>query len=77
MTGRVANPIDLTRLRARDPELLKHLIEKYSPRIWVAIRPFARDDDHADDLLQECWIRIVERVDRFSQRGSFASGQSF
>ena len=41
-------------------------------RIWVAIRPYARDDDHADDLLQDCWEVILERLHRYGGRGSFA-----
>jgi len=38
----------------------------------MAIRPYARDDDHAEDLLQECWQVILERLDRYGGRGSFA-----
>jgi len=48
------------------------LVEELSPRIWVAIRPYARDDEHARDLLQDSWLRILERLDQFSRNGSFA-----
>lgn len=37
----------------------------------MAIRPYARDDDHADDLLQDCWQVILERLHRYGGRGSF------
>jgi len=47
-------------------------VEELSPRIWVAIRPYARDDEHARDLLQDSWLRILERLDQFSRNGSFA-----
>ena len=43
-----------------------------SPRIWVAIRPYARDDEDAQDLLQDCWLAILERLDQFTRHGSFA-----
>ena len=43
-----------------------------SPRIWVAIRPYARDDEDAQDLLQDCWLAILERLDQFKWNGSFA-----
>ena len=66
-------PIDLARLYARDPRLLTQLVQDLSPRIWVAIRSYARDDDHADDLLQDCWVRILERLEGFKQRGSFSA----
>lgn len=41
-------------------------------RIWWEVRQYARDDDHADDLLQDCWQTILERLHRYSGRGSFA-----
>ena len=51
--------------------LLAQLVEEVGPRIWVAIRRYARDDDHADDLLQDCWQAVLERLDRYGGRGSF------
>lgn len=47
-------------------------MEELGSRIWVAIRPFARDDDHADVLQQDCWQAILERLDQYGGRGSFA-----
>lgn len=38
----------------------------------MAIRRYARDDDHADDLHQDCWQAILERLDKYRGRGSFA-----
>lgn len=69
----IGDSIDLARLHARDPLLLTQLVRELSPRIWVAIRRYARDDDDADDLLQDCWIRIMERLEAFKHRGSFAA----
>ena len=65
-------PIDLARLRARDPELLEALVRELSPHLLAVIRGYARDDDHADDLLQECWIHLLERLESYRPRGSFA-----
>ena len=42
-------------------------------RIWWAIRTYARDDDHADDLAQDCWTVILDRLHRYGGRGSFSS----
>ena len=44
-----------------------------SPRIQVAIRQYALDDDDVNDLLQECWIQILNRLDSFRRDGSFAA----
>ncbi|MYA11091.1 MAG: sigma-70 family RNA polymerase sigma factor [Gemmatimonadetes bacterium] len=65
-------PLDLARLRARDPELLAALVRELSPQLLAVIRGYARDDDHADELLQECWVHILERLDSYRARGPFA-----
>ena len=65
-------PVDLERLRARDPHLLTTLVREMSPRMLAVIYSYARDDDHADDLLQESWVEILKRLDGFKGRGSFA-----
>ena len=69
---RKRRPIDLARLRARDPALLESLVRELSPRLLAVIRGYARDDNEADDLLQESWIRILERLDSYKALGSFA-----
>ena len=64
--------MDLARLRARDPDLLDALVRSLGPRLLAVIRRYARDDDHANDLLQESWVRILERLDSYKPHGSFA-----
>lgn len=66
-------PIDLARLRARDPELLGALVRELSPHLLTVIHGFARDDDHASDLLQECWAQILERLEAYRPSSSFAA----
>ena len=39
----------------------------------AAIRPYARDDDEADDLLQDSWLKVMEQLDHFKRNGSFAA----
>lgn len=63
--------IDLERLHARDPELLERLIRETTPRIRAAIRSFAVTEADLDDIVQECWVRIMERLDKFTKAGSF------
>lgn len=53
--------------------MLTKLVRELSPRIWITIRAYASDDDHADDLLQDCWLRILEELDNYRRGGSFAS----
>ncbi len=63
--------IDLARLHARDPALLRELVEEITPSIRAAIRSFATDDDDAEDLVQECWIHIMAKLDWFRRDSSF------
>ena len=53
--------------------MLTELVRELSPRIWVAIRQYARDDDQSDDLLQDCWVRILEHLDTYRRDESFAA----
>ncbi len=63
--------IHLSRFWAGDTALFRELFQTVSPHLRRFVRGFARDDDHADDLLQECWIRIWLRRKKFSGNGSF------
>ncbi|MYA40313.1 MAG: sigma-70 family RNA polymerase sigma factor [Gemmatimonadetes bacterium] len=51
--------------------MLKQLVRQISPRMLEAIRPYARDNDDADDLLQESWLRVMDQLDNFKHNGSF------
>ena len=41
--------------------------------MWIAIRPMARDNDHARDLVHDSWLCIFGRLDQYAGRGSFAN----
>ena len=58
--------------RKGDAALFRRLVRELSPRMLAMIRFYASDDDHADELLQESWIRIYRKRARFSGKGSFA-----
>ena len=62
---------DRERFRAGDRALFRDLVRETSPRMMRVIRGYARDDDHAADLLQLCWIRIYRKRARFGGTGSF------
>lgn len=62
---------DRERFHAGDQALFRDLVRETSPRMLRVIRSYARDDDHAADLLQLCWIRIYAKRARFAGTGSF------
>lgn len=63
---------DRERFRKGDPVLFRQLVREVSPRMLGMIRCYASDDDQADDLLQESWVQIYRKRNRFSGKGSFA-----
>lgn len=54
-----------------DPTVFRRLVREVSPRMLGVIRCYTSDDDHADELLQESWVRIYRKRARFSGKGSF------
>jgi len=46
-------------------------VQQISPRMRAAIRRYARDDDDADDLLQDCWVQVIVQLENFKRNGSF------
>lgn len=52
---------ELRRFRSGDAAHFRELVEVWSPRLLAVVRPFARDMDEAQDLLQETWRRIYEK----------------
>lgn len=69
----IDDSIDLARLHARDRTLLTTLVRDLSPRISASIRRYALSDEDAHELLQDCWVQILDRLDAFKHRGSFTA----
>lgn len=59
------------RLRARDPDALAELYDRYSRVVFSLIVRVVRDRATAEDLVQECFLRVWNRVAVFdTERGS-------
>lgn len=63
-------PAELARFHAGDDAVFRALIERHNARLYGLVRRYARDDDHAADLLQEVWVRIYRKRTRYAG-GSF------
>lgn len=61
---------ELAAFHRGDEDVFRSLVERHSPRLLAFVRPFAADADHAHDLLQDTWQRVVEKRRRFSGDGS-------
>ncbi|MFQ5696062.1 MAG: RNA polymerase sigma factor [Terriglobia bacterium] len=46
-------------------EAIGLLVERYSPRLYRYLLRLAGEPAQAEDLLQDTWLRVVERLDRY------------
>lgn len=66
--GQGGERVDLARLRAGDSAEWARVVRLASLNIRGAICGFATADADIDDLMQQCWIRVVNQIDKFSNR---------
>lgn len=59
------------RFQAGDEQAFRLLVEQHSPRLLALVYGWTRDRDHAEDLLQDAWIRIYTHRTRCTNRGAF------
>ncbi len=52
--------------RRGDGEAIGRLVERYSPRLYRYLVRMVADPSLAEDLLQDTWLRVVERLDRYN-----------
>jgi RNA polymerase sigma-70 factor, ECF subfamily len=63
----------LLRLQRREPDALGELYDKYGRLVYSLILRVVRDSGTAEDLVQETFIRVWNRVQSFdAQKGSIA-----
>ncbi|NIP71624.1 MAG: RNA polymerase sigma factor, partial [Gammaproteobacteria bacterium] len=67
---------------ATDAEVIRHirrggtegmarLVDRYSPQLYRYLRHWVNDTQMAEDILQDTWLRVVERLDRYDARRPF------
>jgi RNA polymerase sigma-70 factor, ECF subfamily len=60
-----------TGLRQRNVALLHELVELYQHRLLRYLIYFLGRRDHVDDLIQETWLRVIERGSHYDGRSRF------
>ncbi len=58
-------------LRERDMELLADLVERYQQRLVRYLLYLTGSREHAEDLAQETWIRVLQRGSQYNARQRF------
>jgi RNA polymerase sigma-70 factor (ECF subfamily) len=56
---------------AGDPRMQEALYNRYAPRMYAVCLRYAGNNDDAQDLLQEGFIKVFRNLERFRHEGSF------
>src|SRR5215472_1529153 len=62
----------VSHIRAGETGLYEMLMRRYNQRLFRVIRSVVMNDDEAEDVLQEAWVRAYEHLDQFAGRASFS-----
>ena len=61
----------ITRLRRGDPDALTAMISRYQHRLYRYLLRLVRQPATAEDLFQQTWLRVMERIGRYDARRDF------
>ena len=62
---------DLTRLRGGDVDGVVALMERYQHRLYRYLLRLVREPATAEDLFQQTWLRVMERIRSYNPKLSF------
>jgi RNA polymerase sigma-70 factor, ECF subfamily len=69
--GRVAIDSDVARLRRGDLDALSELISRYQNRLYRYLLRIVRQPSEAEDLFQQTWLKVIEKVRSFNPERNF------
>src|ERR1043165_748216 len=58
-------------MRRRDPELIDQLVSRFHYRLLRYLVYLTSRREHAEDLVQETWMRVLERAGQYNGRSRF------
>ena len=71
LEGLVAVDAEVARLRRGDLSALSELIARYQNRLYRYLLRMVRQPSEAEDLFQQTWLRVVEKVRSFDGSRNF------
>ena len=71
LEGLVAVDPDVVRLRRGDLNALSELITRYQNRLYRYLLRVVRQPAEAEDLFQQTWLRVVEKIRSFDANRNF------
>jgi len=63
----------IARMRRGDPDALTAMISRYQHRLYRYLLRLVREPSAADDLFQQTWLRVMEKIGRYDARRNFES----
>lgn len=61
----------IRRAQARDPDAFDELVDRFGPRLFGFLYRLSGSRTEAEDMLQELFLRVVKRIDRYRHEGQF------
>jgi len=71
LEGLVAVDTDVARLRRGDLDALSELIARYQNRLYRYLLRMVRQPAEAEDLFQQTWLKVVEKIRSFDTSRNF------
>jgi RNA polymerase sigma-70 factor, ECF subfamily len=71
LEGLVAVDADVVRLRRGDLNALSGLISRYQNRLYRYLLRIVREPAEAEDLFQQTWLKVVEKIRSFDANRNF------
>ena len=71
--GETFGPVDdaIARIRRGDGDALGALLSRYQHRLYRFPSRLTQDPAASEDLFQQTWLRVMEKIGRYDARGSF------
>jgi RNA polymerase sigma-70 factor, ECF subfamily len=69
--GRVGLEADVAQLRRGDLDALATLVSRYQNRLYRFLLRLVHDRTEAEDLFQQTWIHVAEKIRRFDPNRNF------
>lgn len=63
----------VVRVCAGEVALFEHLMRRHNPRVYRAARAILRDEDEAEDVMQDAFVRAYEHLRTFDGRARFST----
>lgn len=61
------------RVRSGETELYEVIMRRYNQRLYRVARSILQDENEAEDVIQEAYVRAYEHLDQFAAKAKFAT----